>query len=53
MSFGLTNALARFMYLMNYMFMLELNKFVVIFIDNILIYSNNEEEPEQHLQIVL
>jgi hypothetical protein len=38
-SFGLTNALARFLYLMNSVFMLELDKFVVVFIDDILVYS--------------
>jgi hypothetical protein len=53
MSFGLTNTTAHFMYLMNSVFMPELDKFVVVFIDDILIYSNNEEEHEQHLQIVL
>jgi DNA replication protein DnaC len=53
MSFGLTNAPAHFMYLMNFTFMLELDKFVVVFIDDILAYSNNEEEHEQHLQIIL
>jgi hypothetical protein len=53
MSFGLTNAPAYFIYLMNSMFMLELDKFVVIFIDDILIYSKSEEEHEQHLQVIL
>jgi hypothetical protein len=53
MSFGLTNAPAHFMYLMNSAFMLELDKFVMIFIDDILIYSKSEEEHEQHLRFIL
>ena len=44
---------AFFMYLMNSVFMSELDKFVVVFIDDILIYSKNNEEHEQHLRIVL
>ncbi|WVZ52646.1 hypothetical protein U9M48_003686 [Paspalum notatum var. saurae] len=53
MSFGLTNALAFFMYMMNSVFMNELDKFVVVFINDILIYSKNEEEHKEHLRIVL
>jgi hypothetical protein len=53
MSFGLTNALAFFMNLMNNVFMDYLNKFVVVFIDNILIYSQSEEEHVDHLKMVL
>ncbi|WVZ84276.1 hypothetical protein U9M48_031326 [Paspalum notatum var. saurae] len=53
MSFGLTNASAFFMYMMNSVFMNELDKFVVVFIDDILIYSKSEEEHREHLRIVL
>jgi hypothetical protein len=53
MPFVLTNASAYFMYLMNSVFMDYLNKFVVVFIDDILIYSQNEQEHEEHLRKVL
>jgi hypothetical protein len=53
MSFGLTNASAHFMYLMNSIFLLELNKFVVVFIDDIIVYSKSMEEHEEHLRAVL
>jgi hypothetical protein len=53
MSFGLTNAPAYFMYLMNFVFMPELDKFVVVFIDDILVYSKNEEQHAGHLHVVL
>jgi hypothetical protein len=49
MSFGLTNAPAYFMYLMNSVFIPELDKFVVVFIDDILVYSRNEKEHTKHL----
>jgi hypothetical protein len=53
MSFGLTNAPAYFMYLMNKVFIEYLDKFVVVFIDDILIFSKNEEEHDKHLCLVL
>jgi hypothetical protein len=49
MSFGLTNAIAHFMYLMNLVFMPKLDKFMVVFIDDILAYSENEEDHTEHL----
>jgi hypothetical protein len=53
MYFGLTNAPAYFMYLMNSVFMPELDKFVVVFIDDILVYSKNEAEHTKHLHTIL
>jgi hypothetical protein len=53
MSFGLTNAPAYFMYLMNKMFMEYLDKFIVVFIGDILIFSRMEEEHEVHLRLLL
>ncbi|GKF09072.1 retrotransposon protein, putative, ty3-gypsy subclass, partial [Tanacetum coccineum] len=53
MPFGLTNAPAVFMDLMNCIFHEYLDKFIIVFIDDILVYSKSEEEHEQHLRIVL
>jgi hypothetical protein len=53
MSFGLTNAPTYFMYLLNLVFMPELDKFMIVFIDDILVYSENEQEHAEHLRIVL
>jgi hypothetical protein len=53
MSFGLINAPAYFMYLMNSGFMPELDKFVVVFIDDILVNSENEQDHVEHLRVML
>jgi hypothetical protein len=53
MFFGLTNLPSYFMYLMNKVFMEYLDKFIVVFIDNILIFSKMGEEHEKHLRMVL
>jgi hypothetical protein len=52
-SFGLSNALVIFMCLMNGAFRSYLDKFVIVFLDDILVYSKIEEEHEQHLRMVL
>jgi hypothetical protein len=51
--FGLSNSPTVFMCLMNRMFREYLDKFVIMFLDDILIYSRIEEEHEQHLRMVL
>jgi hypothetical protein len=53
MSFGLTNAPAYFMNLMNKVFMEYLGRFIVVFIDDILIYSKSDSDHEEHLRLVL
>ena len=53
MPFGLTNAPAAFMNLMNRVFRPYVDQFVVVFIDDILVYSKDAQEHEQHLRIVL
>ena len=53
MPFGLTNALAAFMDLMHRVFQPYLDQFVIVFVDDILIYSHSEWEHEYHLRIVL
>ena len=53
MPFGLTNAPTAFMDLMNRVFQLYFDRFVIVFIDDILVYSGSSEEPSEHLRIVL
>ena len=52
MSFGLTNAPTTFMDLMNRVFQNYLDSFVIVFIDNILVYSKNEDDHMGHLRVV-
>jgi hypothetical protein len=53
MPFDLTNTSAHFMYLMNSVFMEDVDKFVVVFIDDILVFFESKKEHEEHLRIVL
>ncbi|NAW06137.1 RNA-directed DNA polymerase, partial [Salmonella sp. gx-f8] len=53
MPFGLTNAPAAFMDLMNRVFQPYLDRFVVVFVDDILVYSETEMKHDEHLRIVL
>jgi hypothetical protein len=53
MSFGLTNAPTHFMYLTNSVFMPELDKFVMVFIDDIHVYSKSSEEHKENLRVIL
>ena len=53
MLFGLTNAPANFMCMMNNIFSRYLDKFVLVFIDDILVYSKNKDKHEEHVHIVL
>jgi hypothetical protein len=53
MYFGLTNALSYFMDMINKVFMEYLNKFIIVFIDGIMVYPKKEEEHEEHLCLIL
>jgi hypothetical protein len=52
-SFGLMNEPTHFMYLMNFVFMPELDKFVMVFIDDILVYSKSMDAHEEHIRVML
>jgi hypothetical protein len=53
LSFGLTNAPTTFMDMMNRVFRLFIDSFVIVFIDDILMYSRSEEKHEEHLKLML
>jgi len=53
MPFGLTNALATFQTLMNTILQPYLDKFVVVYLDDIVVFSNSDEEHEKHISLIL